>query len=366
MVGGGVIGMAVARRLARDALRVTLIEREVCGREASWAAAGVLAPRDPTHQDSLFHLEERSLAAYPDFCRSLVEETAIEVEYERCGELMLEFTEGGLSVAKSKEQAAAGRRLPDGRPVYELHSAQRTREIEPKSGPESIGSLECRQTAQVRNPRLLRALRVSCERAGVVIRENTRLDDFVVEGDRVTGVRLDGGVMSASFVVLCAGAWSSGIGVRLASLMPVHPVRGQIVLMKLDDRPFTHVIASGKTYLVPRRDGHVVLGATEERESGFSKRNTASGVSMLMQTALRMVPMLSETPIVTLWAGLRPGTPDDRPYIGPVPGFDGLIAATGHFRSGLSLAPATADVVAAMISGRPYDLDLSCCRPGRT
>jgi glycine oxidase len=148
--------------------------------------------------------------------------------------------------------------------------------------------------------------------------------------------------------------------------MPVVPVRGQIVLLKLPSRPFTPIISRGKTYLVPRHDGHVLLGATEEPDAGYNKRNTAAGVSKLVASALQMVPSLADAPIEATWAGLRPGTPDDKPYIGPVPGFDGLIAATGHFRTGLTNAPVTAEAVAAMISGRGFDTDLTDCRPGRS
>ncbi len=365
LIGGGVIGLTIARRLAKEGLSVTLLERARIGGEASWAGAGVLAPPNPHRKDAVAALHLRSLAMYPAFCAELMQESGIDPEHEPCGELEVAFDDAGLQVLREDERAAGSRRIPDGRPAFEMHTAEEIRHLEPAVSPQMIGALECRETAQVRNPRLLRALQTVCLRAGVELRENNPVRDFVVEDQRVTGVRTDRDTVAAAHVVLSAGAWSSQIGERLKNMMPVHPVRGQMVLMKLDRRPFDRIIARGKTYLVPRRDGHVLLGATEEPEAGFAKRNTAGGIAGLMERAVRMAPTLAEAPVAAMWSGLRPGTPDDMPYIGPVPGLKGLIAATGHYRTGLSLAPATAQVVASMILERSYDLDLTCCLPGR-
>lgn len=255
--------------------------------------------------------------------------------------------------------------MPDGRLALEMRTPEQTAQIESAASREILGSLQCHRTAQVRNPRLLQAMKVACTRAGATVRERAGVDGIVVERGRVIGVRIGDQLLSGGTVILCAGAWSSQIDSRLGELMPVHPVRGQMVLLEVDRRPFSHVVARGKTYLVARCDGHVLLGSTEEPEAGFSKRNTPKGVAGLMEMGLRLVPALAEASVAAMWAGLRPGTPDDKPYIGPVPDFAGLIAATGHFRSGLTLAPAMADVVVSMVHDRPYDLDLSCCFPGR-
>ena len=365
VIGGGVIGLTIARRLAKDGLAVTLLERAQVGREASWAGAGVLAPPNPHRKDAVAALQLRSLTMYPGFCRELMGESGIDPEYEPCGELEVAFDEAGFQVLREDERAAGGRQRSDGRPAFEIHSGEAIRRIELVVSSEVVGLLECRETAQVRNPRLLRALHTACIRAGVVIREDSPVRDFIVEGDRVVGVRTETGSIAASHVVLCAGAWSSRIGDRLQSLMPIHPVRGQMVLLKLDRRPFGRIIARGKSYLVPRRDGHVLLGATEEPEAGFTKRNTAKGVAGLLERAVRMAPMLADAPVAATWSGLRPGTPDDMPYIGKVPGLEGLIAATGHYRTGLTLAPVTAEVVAAIIHEKSYDIDMTCCQPGR-
>jgi glycine oxidase len=150
--------------------------------------------------------------------------------------------------------------------------------------------------------------------------------------------------------------------------MPTHPVRGQVVLLDASDvaaARFTSIVLRKDCYLVPRSDGLVLVGATVEQDSGFDRRTTAVGVNRLMQHALTLVPSLADAGVAALWAGLRPGTPDRRPYIGPVPGLDGLLAATGHYRTGLALAPITAEVVADFVLRGETERDLSLCRPGR-
>ncbi len=364
VVGGGVIGLSIARHLAGDGLSVTLIERDQCGAEASWAGAGVLAPCNPHRRDGIAELRDRSLALYPEFCKSLFKETGIDPEYETCGELEIALNEDAVRSLRENETAAAGQHCADGSAAYQFLAPDRTRILEPAVSGPILGSLECRRTAQVRNPRLLKALIASCQKRDVRVQEGTPVREIVVRNRRAVGVRTDAGQVSTTTVILCAGPWSGKLAPN-AGTVPVHPVRGQMVLMKFDSRPFQHVIARGKTYLVPRRDGHVLLGATEEHDRSFSKRNTASGIAGLMQTAIKLVPSVSEATVLAQWTGLRPGTPDDNPYIGAVPGADGLIAATGHYRAGLILAPITAQIVSDLVQNRKPEIDLSACRPGR-
>ena len=363
VVGGGAIGLTLARQLRGEGCHVVLLERHECGREASWAGAGILAPCNPQRTGPLFHFQERSLELYPTLCQDLLAETGIDPEYERCGELELVFTEPLLGIARADERGGAGRLFVGDKPRVELHSPATVAALEPAVSSEILGALECRYTAQVRNPRLLAALRESCARRGVDIREHVTVEDLLTENGRVTGVATNMGAVHGGAVVICAGAWSGTIGARIGGAMPVHPVRGQIILLKLEQRPFQRIIARGKTYLVPRRDGHVIIGSTEEPEAGFTKRNTPQGVSHLMAQAVKFVPALADAPVMAMWSGLRPGTHNDKPLIGPVPQWPGLFAATGHFRAGLTNAPATAEAVSAMLAGRSYSLDMSICAP---
>lgn len=365
LVGGGVVGLTLARRLAGEGWSVTLVERSACGTEASWAGAGVLSPLDPRRRDPIFQLSERSLELYPTFCADLLAETGVDPEFERCGELEVLVDQEAVSAARSIARADAHEGESDSS-GYEFLSPAQLLNLEPYVTREVLGGLRCRRTAQVRNPRLLRALRGACLNAGVVLRENTIVRSLRTSPQGcIGGVLTDAGELKSATVVLCAGAWSSLLDQRLATLMPVHPVRGQMVLLKLDQRPFRPVVSCGKIYIVPRRDGHVLVGATEEPEAGFQRRNTAQGVSYLLSSALALVPSLASAPVVATWSGLRPGTPDHRPYIGPVPGYRGLFAATGHYRTGLTLAPATAEVISACLTGRPCAINPTCCLPGR-
>jgi glycine oxidase len=281
------------------------------------------------------------------------------------------FGDQRYRMALSEERAGAKQEMfmPDGSPEWQMLSPDEARRVEPCVSGDFLGALLNRFSAQVRNPRLLRALMAACRVGGVTIRENTPVSELIIDGDRVTGVVTGPGAVESDRVVLCAGAWSSGIDARIGRYLPTHAVRGQVVLLDasaVEGARFTHIVDRAGCYLVPRSDGLVLIGATLEDESGFDRRTTAAGVSKLMEGALGLVPGLAQAGVLALWAGLRPGTPDRRPFLGPVPGLEGLIAATGHYRTGLALAPITAEIVADFVLGGTSDRDLSLCRPGRS
>lgn len=336
------------------------------GAEASWAGAGILSALDPRRGDALARLRDRSLALYPAFCAALHAESGIDPEYEQCGELGLLLSGDEVPAARSLHRAAEHSGDHSHPPSFEFLEGDQVSRLEPRVSQAIHGAVFCRDTAQVRNPRLLQALRAACINVGVEIREGTAVRGLsAANGARVDGVVTDHATIAADRVVLCAGAWSSALHPRLATLMPVHPVRGQMVLLQFDRRLFGPVISHGKIYIVPRRDGLVLIGSTEEPEAGFRCRNTAKGIAHLLESAMTLVPTLDSAGVLTMWAGLRPGTPDDKPYLGAVPGMDGLIAATGHYRTGLTLAPVTAEAIVALIENCSYDIDLKSCRPGR-
>jgi len=366
VVGGGVIGLAVAVRLRHSGLAVTLLDRSLCGREASWAGAGIVAPANPHRSDPLYRIHCASLDLYPRFCEEITEWSGVDPQYRPCGALSLLATEQSVQMAASDVRIAKNQRTPNGDPVLELLTPDQIPSVEPAVTGRCLSALHCRRTAQVRNPRLLKALRGSCDHLGVEIHEHTAVTSLVVDNDRVTGVDCDRDRFTAKWVVMCAGAWSARIRPDpLAKLLPVHPVRGQIVLVKTAAPLFQRVIHLGKRYLVCRDDGHVLIGATTEPEAGFDKRNSAKAVNELMTMAMSAVPAMADSSVIAMWSGLRPGSPDMRPMVGPVPGYTGLIAATGHYRSGLTLAPVTADIVQALITQDQCPFDLSRCAPGR-
>lgn len=364
VIGGGVIGLAVAYRLAVAGMRVTLVERGRCGRAASWAGAGIIEYGSHARRDPLALLRRASCARYPDFAAELCERTGIDPQYRACGSLDLITDDNQQAAAQRELAAAAGQTLADGSPAVELLSPEQARGLEPRLTPQIRGALLKRRSAQVRSPRMLAALRAACAGLGVELREGTAASGLVIDGERVLGVRTAAGEILARWTVLAAGAWSQQLAPALAALLPGAPVRGQIVLLKT--APLARMIEHGRNYLVSRDDGHVLCGSTQEPEAGFAAVNTAGGVAAILNTALRFMPSLGQAELVQVWAGLRPGAPDGKPYLGPVPGHAGLIAATAHLRGGWTLAPITAELVTQYVTTGRTEFDWTPFLPGRS
>jgi len=365
IVGGGIVGLATAHELGKQGLGVTVLERNVCGREASWAGAGVLQCGNWHRKDVLVQLLRESIRNYDKFTDELRDRTGIDSEFVRCGSLDLLFEDQQYRMAASEVQAAEAYREEYGRPVLELLSPEQARQREPNITADMFGAKYCSTTCQVQNPMIMRALRQACMTENVKIFENCAVMELIRDGQRIIGARATGGEFTARHVILTAGPWSSLVDKQLETLMPTSPVRGQIVLLEMHPRPFTHVVERGRCYLIPRLDGRIVVGATQEPDVGYERRNTVEGIHHLLTLAQQLVPSLAGASIVRLWSGLRPASPDDWPYIGPVPGLEGLIAATAHFRSGLILAPITAKIVTQLVTKGQSDYDLARYAPGR-
>jgi glycine oxidase len=213
-------------------------------------------------------------------------------------------------------------------------------------------------TAQVRNPRHLKALIAACTRQGVDIRPGTEVVDFDQSQSAIRGVRTrDGAHLSAAKTVVAAGAWSGPLLSRIGVDLPVHPVRGQMLLLRPESPVLERILHWDKQYLVPRIDGRVLVGSTQE-EVGFDRSTTKTGINALRATAIRLCPALDTADVERTWAGLRPASRDGKPYMGPVPGQRGLYVATGHFRSGLQLSPATGQVMKEILMDQPPTVPL--------
>lgn len=361
IIGGGIIGLSCAWHLAREGLRVTVVERHRCGREASWAGAGMLDCPSWHRRDTFLELVRQSLRMYPAFVDELRERSRINPEYVRCGSLSPLLTDQQLQMARRRVEETERHCGREAVQLLRLLTPEQAREREPALNltPEVRAVLHAPASAQVRNPRLLEALLTACTQLGVTLLEEHEVHALLRDGERVTGVRCGQSTLHGGHVLLAAGAWSSLIEHAPGTRLPVYPVRGQMILMHMHPRPFTHLITRGRCYLVPRLDGQILLGATEEHESGYEKRNTLAGLEALMSRATQLVPAIAQATVLGSWSGLRPGTPDRRPFIGAVPGAPGLWAATGHYRSGLILAPVTGAIMTDLIvRGRtPHDLD---------
>ena len=362
IIGAGVVGLGIAWRLAGRAA-VTVFDRGAAGSGASHAAAGMLAAcceAEPGEED-LVALGRDSQARWPAFAEELLRASGIDVELRREGTLVLALT--------ADDQAEIGHRLEFQRRLglpLEWLSAAATRAREPHLAGKIAGALFSPEDHQVDNRKLAQALRIAAEASGATIHEHRPVKEISLQGGRAKGVVLDDGTtVPADLVVLAAGAWSRGIGgLPPDRRPPVRPVKGQMLALKMDAAAplLNHVLWAPGAYLVPRRDGRLIVGGTVE-EKGFDETITAGGMLTLLEAAWRAVPAVEELPIAEIWVGHRPGSRDDAPILGRGP-LGGLFYATGHHRNGILLAPVTADAMARLVLDdvldpaiRPFGLD---------
>jgi glycine oxidase len=355
LVGGGIIGLTTAYFLAREGLRVELVDRGDLGREASWAGAGILPPGNAAAARTPYErLRATSTALLPPLSVELREQTGVDNGYYRCG---------GLEFFAESDEAAAHEWRAEG-VAAEPVQGEALRRLEPALAPDLDTAYHLPDCAQLRNPRHLKALIAGCQLRGVVLRPGCPALGFVYRGRRVTAARTAAGSLPADRFLVAAGSWTDAVLEPLGYRPGVHPVRGQIALVNPGRPVFRRVLMWGSRYLVPRPDGRVLVGSTEE-DAGFDKRTTAAAVGGLLTLACRLVPALAEAPVERCWAGLRPGSPDGLPLIGPVPGFDNLLIASGHFRTGIQLSAGTALLLKEHILGQPLSVPLEPFRPDR-
>jgi len=352
VVGGGVVGLTLARALARRQRRVVLIERGAVGAEASWAAGGMLAPQSEADaSDPFFELACASRDAYPAFAETLLAETGIDIELDRTGTLYLAFDE--------QDEAGIERRYAWQRRAglaVEYLTATEACALEPQLSTRVRAALRLPRDGQVENRRLLLALKRALEVYGVRVFEQTPTTALRVENGCVVGVETARGFVGADAFVMACGAWASLVPfeftpARLSdeSIVPtVEPVRGQMLCF--DARPplTQHVLYSPRGYLVPRRDGRMLAGSTSER-AGFTRAVTAAGLQAITTHALEIAPAVAELPLVDAWSGLRPHGANDWPVLGASTEVPNLFFAVGHYRNGILLAPHTADLLAELI-----------------
>ena len=338
------MGCAVAWRLARRGFgRICVLERSIPGAEASSAAAGILgAQAESGEATPLLDFMLRSRAAWPAFAAELREASGVDVGYWPCGTISVAFTadEEERLARSAAWQAERGLRA-------ERLDAPALLELEPAIAPRARAGLLFPDDAQVEPRALSRALALAAAQAGVEFRTGY-VRRVVVENGRAKGVELDSELISARHVVLAAGSWSALVEGAALPPRAVRPVRGQMVELETRPVPFRHILFSGHGYVVPRRDGRVLAGSTME-QVGFEKQVTAGGLSAILALAMDLVPRLADAPVTAYWANFRPWTEDGLPLLGPST-IAGLVLATGHFRNGILLTPATADAIATCVA----------------
>lgn len=363
IIGGGVIGLAVARGLALRGVRdVLLIERDSLGAESSRAAAGMLAPQaEANRAHEFFFLTCQSRNMYPAFAAALLDETGIDIELETTGTLYLAFTEHDVEELQKRYEWQTKAGL-----TVEKMDTRAVRQLEPAINEDVRLALKFPLDTQVENRRLISALAAASERLGVRLETGTAVTSLRIERDRVTGVETSRGFIAAKSVVIAGGAWSSllGAGDKALPDLRIKPVRGQMLCFQPNLRLTKHVIYSPRGYLVPRRDGRLLAGSTTEH-AGFEKQVTASGAHSIISAALEISPQVASLPLVDSWAGLRPRAADTLPVLGPCDEIAGVYYATGHYRNGILLAPITGELIAGAIVDKVFPAALQIFSPDR-
>ena len=354
IVGGGIIGCALAYTLAKSGVRVAVFEKERVGGQARIAAAGILGSGvEGDRGDHVLNLSVQSARLYPDFTAELEAATGLDATYTRSGALTVVFG-GKQAVFLSRRAKALAER---GQRVAWL-DAEALRREEPLLNTIARGAILFQDDAHVYAPQLMHVLTLAAVAQGVSLHEYTPVHGFITSGERVTGVQTAAGPVHADHVVIAAGAWSRLLGDHLGIALPLKPTRGQVMVLETYNRPLQRVAFGAGGYLAPKQDGRIVVGATEE-DAGFERENTPGGVAFLVKVLQKLAPGLADVRVHHFGVGLRPTPADGLPLLGPVTHRPGLWIAAGHHRNGILLTPITAQLMCNAIRGG----DLAPLRP---
>ncbi len=350
IIGAGIIGSSIAYRLASKGQNVAVIDKGHPGREATWAAAGMLAPHtEIAHSvpDVLLNLFEKSYDLFPEFIEEIRDASGLKIGYQTKGSILTasDFQEAKLLSGLFEKLATRGVKVEE----LGTHELQKT---EPELAHSVETALFLPEEHYVNNRELLRAVVKAGQNKGVTFINDTPVTGFDFDRKHVQAIHLPDRDLFAETYINCAGSWAGLIDATNAIKIPVRPIRGQIIQLQLNPQKLNHLIHSSSVYLVPWPDGRTLVGATMENV-GFDKTNTAGGFRHLIDAALNLIPSLQQAQVKDFWAGLRPDTPDNLPLLGKT-SFDNYFIAAGHFRNGILLTPITAKLMSELIfTGKP-------------
>ncbi|HQR08290.1 MAG TPA: glycine oxidase ThiO [Gemmatales bacterium] len=363
IVGGGVIGLTLAYLLAKEKVSVTLIDKSDLGQEASWAGAGILPAGNPAKARSpIGKWRAQAVSFFPCFSAELKSLTGIDNGYWQCGGLELRASASQLEEHRLLNLAKVER--GEGL-MCEIVDAEKLKELEPNLSSTLPGGVYFPGIAQIRNPWHLKALIEACRIKGVNLLPHSPCDSIERVGERITGIRTPSGTFRAEKVVIAAGTWTTGLLANLGWQPAMKPIKGQIVLLHPEQKALNHILLVSHQYLVPRQDGRILIGSTEE-DVGYDKNTTEEASTKLRSFAARLIPSLADAPIEKQWSGLRPGSSDGRPFLGLVPHYQNLFVAAGHFRAGLQHSIMTGIVMRDVLLNQPNNIDITPFKPDRT
>ncbi len=348
IVGAGAIGLSSALELIQRGAKVTVLERGEVGQESSWAGGGILSPLCPwDYPDEVTRLTSRGAALFSAWAQALHTATGVDPEYETSGMLVLPPFD-----AQVAQQWCAAHEVP----LQQVTAADFAPAVQGEA-------LYLPQVAQVRNPRLMRALRTRVEMLGGRIVEQCEVHNIVAENGRVQSLATYSGEFSAENFIVSAGAWSKQVLGQYALQMDIKPIRGQMLLFKFAEPPLRHIVLQSGLYLIPRRDGYLLVGSTLE-DVGFDKNITQEAHDSLRLRAEAVLPQLRDMPLVQHWTGLRPASPHNIPTIGRHPQLKNCYLNSGHFRYGVTMATASVEILLNEIMNAPQPLDIAPYQAG--
>ena len=347
VIGGGVMGLMLSRHLLQAGASVTLLEAGQCGREASWAGGGIVSPLYPwRYAPAVTALSEQAKQLFPALCEALLDETGIDPEYTRTGLLMVDAPDRDAAVTWAAQQGV----------TMETVTGSQLSGVEPQCAgrfsDNAAQALWMPEVANVRNPRLLQALQAALLSAPRFrLQEFEPVTDIIQQSDSVT-IKTHRQAYRAAQAIVCAGAWSSRLLAATQGVtLPVAPVLGQMLRYRLPAGFLRTIVLHDGRYVIPRRDGHVLVGSTLEQR-GFDRTVTTDALANLRTSAETMIPALRDYEPLQQWAGLRPGSPEGIPFMGRIAQDSAVWVCAGHFRNGLVLSPASALLMADLLLGR--------------
>lgn len=365
IIGGGVLGLASAWRLAQSGRRVTLLERSHCGSGASTAALGALwastVVRSSTHR--LHHLSLRSM---PSFCEAIQKDSGVDCGYQRCGRI--EFITNPKRTEQIHEELqdiSAIEEVWGIDSLMQLITQDQLNVLEPHIPIDEHSILQCHITAMLDPIQLTAGLKQACTNHGVSIHENTPVDDVIIENNTVQSIITKEQTYHAENVLITAGVWIPFLHETLHQQAPIKPVRGQGMLFKTKYPLISHIIKKDSIYLIPKGDHHIMVGSTTEMNSGFDDHVTEEGIKTLRHGAIDLLPSLQDAEVVKTWAGLRPMGMDRRPFLGQSPTIKNLYFAAGFYKTGLGMAPIASQLIHDIIHDKTIEYDISNLQPGR-
>ncbi len=352
VVGAGIIGLATAEYLLQQGLNVLILEREYVGKECSWAGGGILSPLIPwNYPQPVTCLTKFSVNLFPEWTARLHAVTGINPEYHQCGMLILPPYDLGSAIHWCSRNNANMHQLE----LPQHISTERNKKVSHSEA--ETRTIFLPSIAQIRNPRLLRALHRHVIRLGGQIMENCTVHNLTVKQGRVRSLQTSRGKFTANDYAITAGTWSKEVLGQYAFNLEIKPICGQMLLFKFEEPPISAVYVKGNTYLIPRKDGHLLVGSTLE-DKGFNKQITISARNQMLKNASAILPELYKTSIVHQWSGLRPATHRNIPTIGQHPNLTNLYVNSGHFRYGITMAPGSARILGNAILGATQPLDI--------